>query len=88
METLEIVQDIMLMLWKERERLIEKRLALRQDMNATIRENVRNEAKIDELCAVDMLILDYFDKFGFSDDKKFAKISKERRDKEQNAGIR
>lgn len=82
MKTLEIVQDIMLMLWKEREALIEKRLALRQDMNATIRDEVRNEAKIDELCAVNVRIIDYFDKFGFSDDKKFAKIINERRDKE------
>lgn len=79
METLEIVQDIMLILWREREALIEKRLALREDMNATIREEVRNEAKIDELCAVNMLIHDYFDKFGISDNKKFAKISKERK---------
>lgn len=82
METLEIIQDIALMLWKEREALIEKRLALRQDMNATIRDEVRNEAKIDELCAVNVRIIDYFDKFGFSDDKKFAKIINERRDKE------
>ena len=84
MKTLEIVQDIMLMLWEEREALIEKRLALRQDMNATIREEVRNEAKIDELHAVNARINDYFDKLGFSDYKKFAKIAKARRQYEND----
>ena len=75
---LEIIQDLSLILWKERRVLHEKRLTLQEDMNATVREWVRINAKIEELKTANLLIQGYFDKFKFSDDKMFAKIAKER----------
>lgn len=75
---LEVIQDLSLMRWRERNKLLKKKQSLWANEKTTVAELIKIQARIDELSEINSALLEYCEKLGFSEAQWWQKIAEER----------